>query len=56
MPILHDRIKDQLHELLPNFMSEDGPGFQTFLEAYFDFLEKGILVHKEGTDLETVGL
>ena len=56
MPILHDRIRDQLHELLPNFMHDEGPGFQTFLEAYFDFLEKGILVYKEGTELETVGL
>ena len=56
MPILHDRIKDQLSELLPNYMSEEGQGFQTFLEAYFDFLEKGILVYKEGTELETVAL
>ena len=56
MPILHDRIKDQLTELLPNYMAEEGQGFQTFLEAYFDYLEKGILVFKEGTDLEVVGL
>jgi len=37
-------------------MAEDGSGFTTFMEAYFDFLEKGILVYKDGTVLETVGL
>ena len=44
MPILNDRITDQLHELLPEYMSEEkGQGFKQFLTAYFDFLEKGIL-------------
>ena len=56
MPILHDRIKDQLTELLPNYMAAEGQGFQTFLEAYFDYLEKGILAYKDGTDLDIVGL
>ena len=47
---------DQLHELLPEYMQEEGQGFQKFLTAYFDFLEKGILIYKEGTDLEQIGL
>ena len=56
MPILNDRITDQLHELLPEYMNEEGQGFKQFITAYFDFLEKGILIFEEGTDLETVGL
>ena len=56
MPILNDRITDQLHELLPEYMNEEGQGFKQFITAYFDFLEKGILIFEQGTDLETVGL
>ena len=56
MPILNDRITDQLHELLPEYMSEEGQGFKQFLTAYFDFLEKGILIFNQGTVLETIGL
>jgi len=56
MPILNDRITDQLHELLPEYMSEEGQGFKQFITAYFDFLEKGILIFEQGTDLETIGL
>ena len=56
MPILNDRITDQLHELLPEYMNEEGQGFKKFLTAYFDFLEKGILIFEQGTDLETIGL
>ena len=44
MPILNDRLTDQLHELLPEYMNEEGQGFKKFLTAYFDFLEKGILL------------
>ncbi len=56
MPILHNRITDQLHELLPEYMTEEGQGFNKFLTAYFDFLEKGILIYEQGTDLEQIGL
>ncbi len=56
MPILHNRITDQLNELLPEYMSEEGKGFNKFLTAYFDFLEKGILIYEQGTDLEQIGL
>ena len=56
MPILNDRITDQLHELLPEYMNEEGQGFKQFITAYFDFLEKGILIFEQGTDLETMGL
>ena len=50
MPILNDRIVDQLDELLPEYINEEGHGLKKFMSAYFDFLEKGILIHKEGTD------
>ena len=56
MPILNDRLTDQLHELLPEYMNEEGQGFKKFLTAYFDFLEKGILIYEQGTDLELIGL
>ena len=56
MPILNDRIVDQIDELLPEYISEEGQGLKKFLSAYFDFLEKGILVYQEGTDLEIIGL
>ena len=56
MPILNDRITDQIHELLPEYMNEEGQGFKQFITAYFDFLEKGILIFEQGTDLETIGM
>ena len=56
MPILNDRIVDQIDELLPEYVNEEGQGLKKFLTAYFDFLEKGILIHKEGEDLDTIGL
>ena len=56
MPILNDRIVDQIDELLPEYISEEGQGLKKFLSAYFDYLEKGILVYQEGTDLEIIGL
>ena len=56
MPILNDRLTDQLHELLPEYMNEEGQGFKKFLTAYFDFLEKGILIYEQTTDLELIGL
>ena len=48
MPILNDRIVDQIDELLPEYISEEGQGLKKFLSAYFDFLEKGILVYQSG--------
>ena len=56
MPILNDRIVDQLDELLPEYINEEGQGLKKFLSAYFDFLEKGILIYNSGTELETIGL
>ena len=56
MPILNDRIVDQLDELLPEYINEEGQGLKKFLSAYFDFLEKGILIYDSGTELETIGL
>ena len=56
MPILNDRIVDQIDELLPEYINEEGQGLKKFLTAYFDFLEKGILIFEQGTVLETIGL
>ena len=40
MPILNDRIVDQIDELLPEYINEEGQGLKKFLSAYFDFLSK----------------
>ena len=56
MPIFYDRITDQLEDLLPDFYRDEGPRFITFLKAYFEFLEKGQLVYKDGADIDYIGL
>tara|TARA_R110002073_G_scaffold130468_1_gene277094 strand:+ start:457 stop:4923 length:4467 start_codon:yes stop_codon:yes gene_type:complete len=56
MPIFHDRIADQVEELLPEFYQKDGPRFVSFLKTYFEFLEKGQLVYKEAADIDYIGL
>ena len=56
MPIFHDRIADQVEELLPEFYQKDGPRFVSFIKSYFEFLEKGQLVYKEAADIDYIGL
>jgi len=56
MPIFHDRIADQVEELLPEFYQKDGPRFVSFIKAYFEFLEKGQLVYKDAADIDYIGL
>jgi len=56
MPIFHDRIADQVEELLPEFYQKDGPRFVSFLKTYFEFLEKGQLIYKEAADIDYIGL
>ena len=56
MPIFHDRIADQVEELLPEFYQEEGPRFVSFLKSYFEFLEKGQLVYKDAADIDFIGL
>ena len=56
MPIFHDRIADQIEELLPEFYQEEGPRFISFLKSYFEFLEKGQLIYKDAADIDYIGL
>jgi len=56
MPIFHDRIADQIEELLPEYYRKDGPRFVSFIKSYFEFLEKGQLFYKEGADIDYIGL
>ena len=56
MPIFHDRIADQIEELLPEFYQEEGPRFVSFLKSYFEFLEKGQLIYKDAADIDYIGL
>ena len=56
MPIFHNRIADQVEELLPDFYQSDGPRFISFLKAYFEFLEKGQLIYKDAADIDYIGL
>ena len=46
MPILNDRIVDQIDELLPEYINEEGQGLKKFLSAYFDFLENGVVMFR----------
>ena len=55
MPIFHDRIADQIEELLPEFYQDDGPRFVSFLKSYFEFLEKGQLIYKDAADIDYIG-
>ena len=52
MPIFHDRLADQIEELLPEFYQEEGPRFVSFLKSYFEFLEKGQLIYKDAADID----
>jgi hypothetical protein len=56
MPIFHDRIADQVEELLPEFFQEEGPRFVSFIKSYFEFLEKGQLIYKDAADIDYIGL
>ena len=56
MPIFHNRIADQVEELLPDFYQEDGPRFVSFLKSYFEFLEKGQLLYTDAADIDYIGL
>ena len=56
MPIFHDRIADQIEELLPEFYQREGPRFISFIKAYFEFLEKGQLLYKDAADIDYIGL
>ena len=56
MPIFHNRIADQVEELLPDFYQKDGPRFVSFIKSYFEYLEKGQLFYKEGADIDYIGL
>jgi hypothetical protein len=56
MPIFHDRLADQIEELLPEFYQEEGPRFVSFLKSYFEFLEKGQLIYKDAADIDYIGL
>jgi hypothetical protein len=56
MPIFHDRIADQIEELLPEFYQEEGPRFVSFIKSYFEFLEKGQLIYKDAADIDYIGL
>ena len=56
MPILNDRLTDQLMNSYQSISMRKDKVSRSFLTAYFDFLEKGILIFEQGTDLETIGL
>lgn len=41
---VYDRLSTRLPSLLPDHLREDAPVFESFLEAYFEYLESEILV------------
>lgn len=51
-----DKITQRLHTILPEHVREDAPAFSAFLSAYFEFLEKEVLILKSQSDLDGIAL
>ena len=51
-----DKLSHRLPSLLPDFIRKDAPVFESFLKAYFEFLEAEILVLEKQSDLDGVDL
>ena len=51
-----DRLSLRLSSLLPEHIREDSPIFESFIKAYFEYLESEIIVLESQTDLEGIRL
>ena len=51
-----DRLSLRLPSLLPEHIREDSPIFESFIKAYFEYLESEIIVLESQTDLEGIRL
>ena len=51
-----DRLSIRLPSLLPEWIQEEAPIFESFLQAYFEFLESEIIVLESQGDLEGIRL
>jgi len=51
-----DRLSTRLHSILPDHIREDAPVFESFLEAYFEYLESEIITLEGTQDLSGVEL
>ena len=48
-----DRLSTRLPSLLPEWIQEEAPIFESFLQAYFEFLESEIIVLVKDKNLES---
>ena len=51
-----DRLSIRLPSLLPEWIQDEAPIFESFLQAYFEFLESEIIVLESQGDLEGIRL
>ena len=51
-----DRLSTRLPSLLPEWIQDEAPIFESFIQAYFEFLESEIIVLESKTELEGIRL
>ena len=51
-----DRLSTRLPSLLPDWIEEEAPIFESFIQAYFEYLESEIIVLESQGELEGVRL
>jgi len=51
---LKERLSYRLPSLLPEYLKSEAPAFETFLKAYFEFLEAEVLTLTEQGDLDGI--
>ena len=51
-----DRLSTRLPSLLPEWIQDEAPIFEAFLQAYFEFLESEIIVLESKSELEGIRL
>ncbi len=51
-----DRLSTRLPSLLPEWIQDEAPIFESFLQAYFEFLESEIIVLESKLELEGIRL
>ena len=51
---LKERLSYRLPSLLPEYLKSEAPAFESFLKAYFEFLEAEVLTLTEQGDLDGI--
>ncbi len=53
---LKDRLSYRIPSLLPEYLRDESPAFESFLKAYFEFLEAEVLVLSSQSDIDSLQL